>query len=177
MASFNEVTRTVGKRRMTDRILYSGSGTDALAAQVGAILKVEQDAQRIILDVTKPYIHVEKYVKGVPNPDEEQELFDAVLKERPMLEYVPEKKISPYEYLYNMFRVITDEGLEVSLIFVGNMAVLDRWLPISKKNPRICGVVVKRLNNVPDDLIIVCGAEWSEALPEDIKYTVKGVMS
>jgi hypothetical protein len=177
MPSFDEVTRSVGKRRVTERLPYSGSGVDALIAQVGAILKLEQDAQRIILDVTKSHIHLEKFVKGQPDKEEEQLLFDNIIRSNPMREYVPEKKLSSYEQLYNMFRAVTDEGLEVVMVFVGNLVTLDKWLPVSKKDPKLFGVKVKRLKNVPDDLIIICGAEWAEAEPEDIRFTVKGVMS
>ena len=177
MASFNEVTRTAGKRRVTERMAYVGAGVEALGIQVSAILKMEPDAQRIVLDVTKQYIHVEKFVKGVPNPDEEQELFDLVLKGRPMEEYVTDKKLSSFEYLYNLFKTITDEGFEVVLVFVGNMVTLDKWVPVSRKDPRLLGVPVKRLKNVPDDTIIVCGAEWRDAEPEDVRLTVKGAMT
>lgn len=177
MASFNEVTRVLGQRRVTERVPYSGAGVDSLAAQVGAILKVETGAQRIILDVTKDHIKVEKFVKGSPNPDEEQELLDNVLKSVPMSEFAPEKKVSSYEQICSMFKLITDEGLEIASVFVGNMVTLDKWLPTSKKEPRVCGVKVRRLKSVPDDVIIVCGAEWVGAEPEDIRYTVKGVMS
>lgn len=177
MPSFSEVTRTAGKQRVVERHPYTGSGIDALAIQVGAILKVEQEAQRIVLDVTKSYIHVEKFVKGVPNPDELQETYNNVLTSNFMQEYSPEKKLSPHEYLYNLFRLVTDEELEVMLVFVGNMVTLDKWVSISKKNPRLMGVPVKRLKNIPDDVIVVCGAEWRDAEPEDIRFTVKGVMT
>jgi len=177
MASFNEVTSTVGQRRVTERVQYSGAGVDSLIAQVAAILKVETGAQRVILDVTKDHIKVEKFVKGTPNPDEQQELFDEVLKSTMMSEYFPEKKVTSYEQICNMFKQVTDEGLEVTLVFVGDMATLNNWLPVSKKEPKICGIKVKKLKNIPDDVIIVCGAEWVGAEPEDIKFTVKGVMS
>lgn len=177
MPSFNEVTRSVGKRRVVERLPYTGAGVDSLAAQVGAILKMELDAQRIILDVTKSYVHLEKFVKGQPDADEQQTLLDNVVRSNPMREYVPEKKMSPYELLFNMFKQVTDEGLEVVLILVGNMVTLDKWLPVSKKDPRLFGIKVKRLKLVPDDTLIICGAEWAEAEPEDIRFTVKGAMS
>ncbi len=177
MASFDEVTRTVGKRRVTDRIPYTGSGTDALAAQVGAILKTEKGAQRIILDVTKPYIHVEKFMKGAVDEEAEQARLDNVLRSIPMKEFLTERKLSPHEYIFKMFKEVTDEGLEVALILTGNMVWLDRWLTLSKKDPKICGVEVRRARHIPEDALILCGAEWREAEPEDFRFTVKGAVS
>lgn len=177
MASFNEVTRTAGRRRVTDRLPYAGAGIDALATQVGAILKVEQDAQRIILDVTKSYIHVEKFVKGAVDPDADQERYDNILRNVPMREFLTDKKLSPFEYIYRLFKEVTDEGLSVALIFAGNMVWLDRWIPLSKKEPKLLGIPVRRIKNIPEDALIVCGAEWVEAEPEDIRFTVKGAIS
>ncbi len=177
MANFNEATRTVGKRRVVERLPYTGSGVEALGAQVTAILKTELDAQRIILDATKNYIHVEKFVKGQVDLDAEQEALNNILRSVPMAEFPqPAKKLSPYEYLFSLFRTITDEDLEVVLVLVGNMLTLDKWLPTSRKSPKVYGVPVKRLKDAPEDLIVVCGAEWSGPELEDIKFSVKGVM-
>lgn len=177
MASFNEVTRTVGRKRVTERHPYTGSGVDALGAQVTAILKTMPEAQRLVLDATKPYIHLERFVKGEPDAAEEQIRYDNVLSAVPMLEFVPERKLSPFEFVYNMFRQVSDEGLEVVLVLSGNLVKLNDWIPMSKKDPRLFGVRVRRLKNVPDDLLVVCGAEWLEPEIEDIKYTVKGAIS
>lgn len=176
MASFNEVTKSVGTKRVTERVPYHGAGVEALGVQVSALLKAEQEAQRIVLDVTKGYIHLEKMVKGQPDTEEEQERLDNALRNIEMREFVTEKKLAPTDYLHGLFRQITDDGLEVCLIVIGNHVSLDKWIPISKRNPRLFGVRIKRLKSVPEDVILVCGAEWVEAEFEDIRLTVKGVM-
>lgn len=176
MPSFDEVTRAVGKVRVTDRIPYTGAGVDSLTAQIGAILKVEKDAQRIILDVTKDYIHVEKLAKITVDKDEFQERLDTLIRSVQMRESVPEKPMPRFEYVHHLFRQVTDEGLEVALILVGNLTTLEKWIPMSAKSPRLFGVRVARVKNVPAELILVCGAEWHEAEIEDIRFTVKGVM-
>lgn len=176
MASFNEVTRSAGMRRVTERLPYVGAGVEALGIQVAAVLKVEQEAQRIILDVTKSYIHLEKMVKGQVDQDEEQERLNNILKSIEVHEHVTEKKLPPHEYVHNLFRRVTDEGLDICLVLVGNMVSLDKWITVSRKDPKLYGVRVKRLKAIPDDVILICGAEWIEAELEDIRMLVKGVM-
>lgn len=179
MASFDQVTRSATMTRVTERLPYTGGGVDALIAQVSAILKMEKEAQRIILDVTKPYVHLEKYVRGVSNEEAKEELqtrYDEVTRNVPMKEFVPEKIGSKYEYVHQLFRQVTDEGFEVVLVLVGNISTLDAWISVSRKDPKLFGVQVKRLRSAPSDVIIVCGAEWKEAEVEDIRFTVKGVM-
>jgi hypothetical protein len=177
MSSFNEATRTVGRKRVIEHHPYTGVGVDALGAQITAILKGIPEAQRIVLDATKQYIHLERFVKGEPDKAEEQARYDFLLGNIPMHEYVPEKKLPPYEFVFNMFRQVTDEGLEVVLALSGNLVTLDKWIPLSKKLPKLFGVPVRRLKNVPEDLLIICGAEWIEPEIEDIKFTVKGAIS
>lgn len=177
MASFDEATKSVRMRRVIERVPYVGSGVSSLIAQVGAILRTEQAAQRVILDVTKSYIHVERLVKGVADQDEEQERYDNVLRTCPMNEYAPDAKLAPYEYLFKLFKQVTDEDLEVTHVLVGSLQMLHKWVALSTRSPKLYGVRVKQLRNIPDDVIIICGSEWLEAEPEDVRYTVKGVIS
>lgn len=179
MPSFSDVVKHMATKRVRENIPYVGSGVESLGVQVSAILKVETEAQRIVLDVSKPYILLEKLVPDDKKGEEQTDAYEYLVSHVPMREFAPDEKVikSPYEYMNGLFRQITDESLEVVLILVGNLRTLDAWIQVSPKNRKLYGVPVRQLKKVPDDVIILCGAEWRDADPEDVKLTVKGTMS
>jgi hypothetical protein len=175
--SFESMTRNIGMRKTIERHPYIGQGIDGLTAQLNALLKSEKLTQRVILDVNKDFIHVEKLVKGTPDPDELFKRFDASIRGNQIHEYSPkDENLSSAEQFLDMFRQVSDEGLEISFIVCGNLVRLSSWIRIPLRNPKLFGVNVVQIGNIPDDVVLVCGSEWKEAEPEDITFSVKGTL-
>lgn len=152
-------------------------------AEQGELLKrlVQEDATlKVVFDRSKPFLLLHR----VATPEEEaltieQALHDTI-RVHPMEEYSPEGEDKPaHQQLFEMFDLIGSESLEVSHVLVGNRQRFEKWL--RTKFPRtkpasILGIQIVFTSFIEQDTFILCGAPTRDALPGEIRFSVKGVI-
>lgn len=161
--------------RVKEKIPYSGKGVDELLTFLRRVLTDNKYAQKVVLEVGVPYIHLEKLVSAEEAVDAPKISFHDAARQRPMEEYKGEAK-GPMHQIFEMFSIVHAEGLEVGFILIGNKHTFQEWLkiriPVTKM--ALFGVPVQQLPEIPGDIFLVCGTPERIAEAEDIQFSVKG---
>lgn len=140
----------------------------------------EDTTLRLVYDRSKPFILLHR---SATTEEEaltvEQTLHDTV-RVQPMEEYTVEGEPKPpHQQLFEMFDLIASESLEVSHLLVGNRPRFEKWL--GTKFPRtkpasVLGVPIVFSSKLEQDTFMLCGAPTREALPREVRFSVKGVI-
>jgi hypothetical protein len=158
-----------------ERIPYTGKGVDALLSLLRRVLVENPYTQEFTCRIGQP-IEIVKLVTPESAP-EKMNLHDAIRAKR-MEEYTVEKSKSAFQALWDMFAVVQAEGLKVSHIVVGDKFQFQTWLGVRIAQNRMdfYGTPVVPLPELPGDTFLVIGSEKSDAEPEDVRFSVKGVI-
>lgn len=167
-----------GYVRVKDRIPYAGKGFEELLTALKQVFAdpANKFTQKVVLDVTEPFIYLEKMVTEIEAQETPQLSLHDIIRNQKMEEYLPEKEQPGINHLWDIFALIHQEGLEVGFLVVGNKPNFQRWLGvrIPTKDMRVFGVPLKVVDGIPEDVFVVCGTESRVAEPDDIRYCVKG---
>lgn len=164
--------------KVKDKIPYHGKGVDELVMSLKRVLNMPENkyTQKIVLEVGVPHIYIEKLV----SQDEAGNLpvvsLKDVIRTRPIEEYEPESKMNAFEHFMEMFNIVQKEGLEVGFIAVGNKTSFQKWLGvrIPTTDMRLFGIQVSVVEDLPDDVFVLCGTRTRMADPDDVEYSLKG---
>lgn len=130
---------------------------------------------KIILDVNKPYIYYEKRAVSGEEEEAAPATLDAAVKSVEMEELDYHDDISALAVLAQLFDSVRHEGYEVSHILTGSSRSLLRACELTGREDMLFGVPLSQsIDDVPNDVVIVCGSPHKESFPEDIKYVIKG---
>lgn len=165
--------------RTTEFVPLKGKGIENLLLLLKTVYEKLRSAgsypQKFVAEVGKP-LRVD-YLQAASEMMEPPLTFHMVVRQRPIDEYAAEKAESAWQQLYHMFRQVGENGMYANYLIVGNKERLRRWVGMKVKDNRVFGIEVIIDGELPDDVVLVCGTEEREALgPDDIRYTVKGVM-
>lgn len=167
--------RYEGMVRVRQLFPLTGKGPAAVSHLMLKILEEDRYVQKVIFEVGKP-VHIETMVpEDSPLADVEQ--FHDLIRIKPLVEYVPEIPKTQYEILFEMYKMVTDESLEVAFVLAGNMLQFNRWLKNPMRSNKVFGVPLYLIKQVPADVFFVCGAETRDAGPKDIELSIKGSLS
>ena len=160
-----------------DRVPRSGKGVDSLLNQLGQYMRIPLNkyVQKIIVDVSRPYLYFEKLVRKEEVPPETDLSFHDAIRIVPMEEVVFDNgvDITPLQYIDQMFRIITNHGYETGHILIGKKSGIFKWLDLPRSHERLFGTPLHKIAEIPDDVIIACAAKTRECDPEDIQLSVK----
>ena len=158
-----------------ERIPYTGKGVDALLALLRRVLVENPYPQEFVCRIGQP-IEIAKLV--TPDAAPEKMSFHDALRSKRMEEYTLEKDKTSFQVLWDMYGVVQAEGLEVSHIAVGDKFQFQNWLGIRIAQNRMSfyGAPVMVVPELPADVFLVVGSEKRDAEPEDIRFSVKGVI-
>ena len=149
-------------------------------AQLEAIKNFVGDGSvhRVVIDRKLAYFLVER---DAGENDEaltiEAALYDTI-RQGVMEEHTPaDDRKGIHVQLFDIFRTIAEEGLEVSHILAGDRvsiekAMLTRFQRL--QTPKIFGIQVYFSAQVPADSYIVCGALTKDAFPGEVRFSIKG---
>jgi hypothetical protein len=93
-----------------------------------------------------------------------------------MMEMAEEKIDNPRLFIQTMFEEINRQGYEVSHVLVGEDSALFPWIDIPRKIKRLYGVPITKSAEIPNDVLVICGAIDRDSGPEDVEYSVKGTI-
>jgi len=137
------------------------------------------DVLRVVLDKSRPFFLVERRSLHEEEAlSTEQALHDAV-RQSPMEEYTAEGGKSAAAQMLDFFEAIGSEGLEVSHLLAGSKKAFESWLGVRLPRlqiPRVFGVRVYFLTQLPDDVVLACGSLAKESMPGEIKFSIKGTI-
>ena len=168
-----------GLIRIRHRFPYTGRGFDMLGETVKSIGKRHPYAQKIGLEVGKPYILIEELVPESEAGDRlPLSLHDAarrVRMEEPVLDGVIDGKKSSLQILLELFNIIQEEGYFPGYLLIGDKARFQKWLGIRLSHSRmfLYGVPVIPQSELPSDVFLLCGTDNRDPDPEDIKFSLK----
>jgi hypothetical protein len=160
-----------------EKIPYTGKGINTLLSFLRQVLETNKYTQKLIIEVHKPIL-IEKWIPKDEATDEPVMGYVEAVRSKPMTEYIVEKDTSPtpYEQLFEMFGTIDREGFEACQVLTGDIKNLQKWSKLPKNQNRLFGVPIAQVN-IPEDVVIICGANAREAGPEEIEFSVKGVIA
>ena len=161
--------------RVREKIPYSGKGIDPLLSMLRKVLNANPYTQEFLCRIGQPI----EITKLVPQ-DEAPERLDlhAAVRAKRMEEFTVEKDKTPYQVLWAMYGVVSEEGLAVSHIMVGDKFSFQTWLGIRIPQNRMnfFGVPIVQVSELPGDVFVLVGSEKREAEPEDVMFSVKGTI-
>lgn len=165
--------------RVSEQVPVAGKGIENLLMLIKTVHERLRASgcfpQKFIVEVGKP-LRVD-FLQPRAEVMEPPLTFNHAIRTRALDEYVGDKKELPWQQLFNMFRQVTDNGLFVNYVVVGNRERLRKWTGMKLKDTQLFGVAVAQDGELPDDVVLVCGTDEREAYgPSDIRYTIKGVM-
>lgn len=152
-----------------EKIPYTGKGVENLVTMVRKILEDNPYTQELILRVGKP-IEIARLVKSdeVPEP---VTVHDTV-RTRQMEEY-DSTDSSAEVAIMGMFNILDKESLFPTCFLIGVQSRLYKWLDIPRRSTMVCGVELSKSDQIPDDVVILCGSPVKGGQPEDIELSVK----
>ena len=167
-------SRYEGMVRVRQLFPLTGKGPTAISNLVLKILEEDKYVQKVILEVGKP-VHIETMVPE-DSPMADVENFHDVVRSKPMVEFsdVEDLPKTPYQMLFEMFKMVTSEDLEVSHVLAGGIVQFNRWVKNPMRSNKIFGVPLYVIKNVPADVFFVCGSATQTAGPPDIELSIKG---
>lgn len=171
-----------GYLRVKNQIPYHGKGVDELIGALRRILAENKFTQKIVLEVGKPHIYIEKLVpEGTAEAGEQESVslsIHDVIRNRELEEYESDGTLKPHEQLWEIFDMIHKDGFEVCNIVAGNKTAFQKWLGfrIPQVGMRVFGIPFEVVGDLPPDVFIVCGAKSRTADPDEITYCVKGTI-
>mgnify|MGYP005608025621 CR=1 FL=1 len=133
----------------------------------------------------KPYIYFEYSIESDPQDeieDEAKELYYAV-RNAEMIECDIDN-LGGLVATVKMFHMVEERGLKVSHIMCGNLDKVLKWIgQFATTNhikptdgPVFLGVKLYQFNEIPEDVIIFCGAHSRTVQPNEVVFALKGTM-
>lgn len=166
--------------RVKEKIPYGGKGVDELLGALRKILATPENkfTQKITLEVGAPHICIEKLVtQDIAGEVPKLVPLDSARAQR-MEEYTPQvDNEPPLAQLWNMFRIIRAENLEIGHILIGDKTAFQQWLKlrIPFNDQTLFGIPL-HTSDIPSDVFIVCGTPERTSDPEDVVFSVKGTV-
>jgi hypothetical protein len=162
-----------------EKIPYTGKGVEALLAFLRKVLEENKYTQKIVVEVQKP-IYIEKLVPKDEAPETVSLTWLESARNKQMQEYEgTEEKLAPQEQLLDMFHDVNVEGYEICHVITGNLKKFFKWAKgqtHSGREHRLYGVPVSQAD-IPEDVIILCGAQSRDAGPDDLEFSLKAVLT
>ena len=133
--------------------------------------------QKLVLEVGVPHIYLEKLVPEAEATKEAPITFHDAIRSKPMEEYSSDKEEEQtgVQTLWDMFKLVSAEGYEVSHVAIGDKRQFQQWLDIRipVTNLMFFGTPIEIVPEIPSDVVLVCGASTRDAEPADIQFSVK----
>lgn len=165
--------------RVKEKFPYHGKGVDELLSSLKRILSIPDNkyTQKVVLEVGTPYIYIEKLVPSDEAGKVPTTTLKDIIRSRAMEEYDPESiPKDPWVQLWDMFSIVKKEGLEIGFIAIGSKLTFQKWLGIRipTTSMDLFGIPVEVVEDLPEDVFVVCGTESRIAEPEDVLFSLKG---
>jgi len=163
---------------LREAIAFNGQVTSLNSVITAVTEAITRGATKILFDKSKPYILLQRPIKE----DEEettdvQDVFKtARLNEMREFNDPGFNNLMPYEYIFEIFRIINDKELFINYILVKDKAQLEKWLNCRISN-YLLNAKVLISDELDDDVVLFCGSENKIPDPYDIKLTIKGYMT
>lgn len=179
----NKSDQDLGLVRIREHVPYFGKGIDELIAIIRKIFSDNKYPQKIVLEVGVHHIYLEKLV--LPSEAQDNETLNPVhqtihagIRNAKLEEYEVADDMPAFQQLFEMFRMVQEEGLEVCHIAIGDKSKFQKWLGvrIPQNNMNLFGTSITVTGEVPDDVFVVCGGPTKNADPYEIRYAVKGTL-
>jgi len=138
----------------------------------------EGNVQRIEFDTSAPVRVLRLVEADDPSLLEPSLDLDGVLRNVNMLEYISEDA-SSFQVLVDMMQLLNFEKKHCICWAVGSGEdLLSEWLEFERRGMpdevmSLLNLPVRRLRSLPEDTLILCGAEYPGAYPEEITLAVK----
>ncbi len=166
-----------------DRVPRTGKGVDNLLSQLAQYLRLPENkyVQKMVIDSQRIYLYFEKMVPKSQAPEEASMTWHNAVRRVPMEEIDVEEakeQLTPHlhRYVFDLFERVTKNGYEVCQILIGSNSQLYQWVSLPRRSERFFGVPLTKDGDIPDDIIIVCGGTSRECDPEEVAYSVKGMI-
>jgi hypothetical protein len=144
------------------------------------ILDLPGGVDQVILKVGKP-VRVWRWVEKNGLMEEEDRSLDGALSHAEILEYAnPDLPRTAPEELFHLMSIMDAERRIPVCWAVGRdqTGLLARWLRVEEqgvpyKEGSLLGLPVERLKSLPEDTLLLCGAEHPDAAPSEVTMAVK----
>jgi hypothetical protein len=160
-----------------EKIPYSGKGVDELLSFLRKTMTEPKNKNivRIFCEAGSGEIYIEKLVPESEAHDTPTLSLHEVIRIQRMDEYEPEKDQSGINHLWDIFSIIHKEGYEVCYLAIGSKAEFQKWLGIRipVTNMTFFETPVEIIPDLPEDVVIVCGADTKVANYDEIKLSIK----
>jgi len=142
------------------------------------LLYLDEGVEQFTVDKSKPVITT---VQQVPAGQAQEviQLLEETVRHKPMEEYIPESDdVAPFKQLFEMWKMVSEEGLEVSYILVGSRELFSNWLKVRlpRSKPSLFGVPIIIGPSLPTTTFVITGAITKESSPLDILFSVRGTL-
>lgn len=163
-----------------DRVPREGKGVDSLLTQLGAYMRLPENklVQKILVDASRLYIYFEKLLPKEDAPEHTELTFHDAIRKVQMAELVLDKDAlaTSSDVIKEMFLDIARNEYEASHALIGAKTKFYSWTGLPRKIDRLFGLPIHKVPELPEDVLILCGAATRECDPEDIQYSIKWTM-
>lgn len=151
----------------SDKIALIDRGKAGILSTVSKILDTEQGLSKVIIDLSKTHIRVERIVgAGEKSADAYK-----VARDQQIEEYSLDGD-NPYEDLFKVIDKIRAEELHTICILAGGKE-FNKWLRIPQRSSSVFGVPILFCAELPPDVFLVCGSDDKDGDVEDVQYSIK----
>jgi hypothetical protein len=132
--------------------------------------------QKIELDVGD-LVRVVRLVE-VGDLEESEEGWDQSLKGLEDFEEYNDADATPDGIILHLLNAVADIDLFGVAFITGtnDTNLLGKWLKIPDRSKQIAGIPIYRVNTLPEETLVLCGAKFREATPSEIEYAIKTTM-
>jgi hypothetical protein len=165
----------VSAQTIEEVVPLNGTGTDAIMTAVRKVLD-RGDATAIYVSAGDSAIRYDRVATDEEAEQKSQLTYHAVLRTKPMEEYVPDEDLDPYKQMFEMFSMLEDAGFQPLVLLSGRpVPKLRKWLDLmSRRSKTVFGVRVHVEESIPEDCLILCGSDGAkDAGPESVRFSVK----
>ena len=138
--------------------------------------------QRVTIALNEP-VRVERLVE-VLDPDLAEPDLDwgAALRHTNMYEYYSEGA-TPFQIVFDMMHLVQREGLHAVCWITGPAVedLLNQWFEVAERGMpsgfmTLMGKPIRRLKDISEDTLILCGSKYPDSDPEDLELAVKAAI-
>ena len=166
-----------GYALIKERVPYTGKGVEELLSFLRKTMTDPKNKYivRILCEAGAGEIYLEKLVPESEAGDLPTLSLHEIIRIQKMEEYEPEKEQAGINHLWDVFSILHKEGYEVCYLVIGSKAYFQKWLGvrIPVTDMTFFETPLSVIPEIPEDVVIVCGADKKTASPDEIKLSIK----